>query len=102
MNEDQKQELEKEMTPYVAILAREFRKARGLPEDRPLSIAFRADESIVILEDPSTILPGVLSSNVWIMQIGSDDDDFTFYDNDGVECKFPIPEDWFKLEEEPR
>jgi len=80
------------MLEYRRILAREFRKARGLPEHAVLDIAFRTDESIVIAE----------CGNFWIMQIGSDDDDFDFFDNEGVECRFPMPEDWLKLEEAPR
>jgi hypothetical protein len=94
MNEEQRQESEKEMAPYVAIIKREFCKARGLPANYPLDVYFRTDESIVIVD-------AGLPPNIWIMQIGSDDDDFDFVDNDGVECQFPIPEDWFELQEGP-
>lgn len=75
--------------PYVAILAREFRKARGIPPDTRLQVTFRPDESIIVLE----------GTNVWIMSIGSDDDDFQFFDNDGVELRFPMPQDWLDLGE---
>lgn len=75
---------------YVAILAREFRIARGLPPDTRLQVSFPPNEErIVILE----------GCNVWIMDIGSDDDDFYFVDLRSNPLIFPMPQDWIDLEE---
>lgn len=75
---------------YGAILAREFRKARGIAADTRLQVSFRPDELIIILE----------GSNIWVMCIGSDDDEFHFVDNDEVVLKFPMPQEWLNLEEQ--
>jgi hypothetical protein len=76
---------------YAAILAREFRKARGIPPDTRLQVSFPPDsERIVILE----------GTNVWVMDIGSDDDDFWFRDLRDQLLSFPMPQDWIDLEEQ--
>lgn len=77
---------------YIAILAREFRKARGLPPDTRLYVSFPPkEERIIVLE----------GTRIWIMDIGSDDDDFYFCDECSNPLVFPMPEDWLKLEESP-
>lgn len=81
----------RELTQLRHILAEAFCKARNLPEPyAPLTIYFRPDELIVIIE-------GSQAGNVWIMSIGSDDDVFHFVDNDGNELKFPMPVAWLTI-----
>jgi hypothetical protein len=77
---------------YVAILAREFRKARGIDPNTRLQVSFpEGSERIIILE----------GCNIWIMEIGSDDDGFWFRDLQNKLITFPMPDDWLKLEEQP-
>lgn len=82
-------------TRYVSIIAREFRTALGLSVSTPVKVAFDAEaENITV----------TLPSGLYRMEIGSDDDEFSFRrltHADGVTdyVSFPFPPDWIALEE---
>lgn len=62
------------------IVREDFRAAANLQPGYPLQIYDRPDETWVI----------VSPANVWIHQIGSDDDGWEFVDNQGRLVNFPI------------
>lgn len=72
---------------FAEILEREFRKATNVEGD--ISVVFGEDETITI----STLC------SEYVMEIGSDDDDFCFENQDSDEVvRFPIPPDWLEIE----
>jgi hypothetical protein len=79
---------------YRKILEREFRKTIGKPTEY-LRVEFHDDETIHVY----TGLRKAIKH--YIMEIGSDDDDFAFYDSRDkgktYVIRFPMPDDWLRL-----
>lgn len=66
------------------ILEREFRLARRLPIESRVSVEWTEDEEIIITSD----------GELWVMQIGSDDDGFRFTGPNGERLRIPYPADY--------
>lgn len=79
---------------YEFIIMREFRKVAGIAPEVPMVVSFTEDEEIVV----SVKIDG--ATDFYIMNIGSDDDEFYFrkLKSDTV-LMFPFPQDWLTLEE---
>ena len=78
---------------YPEIVEREFRKAAKLPDGDLVTVDFpeESDEIVVIV-----------NGKRWVMEVGSDDDDFYFVYQDEKGCdyvQFDFPQDWLELEE---
>jgi hypothetical protein len=75
------------------ILAREVRTAIG--GRKPILVRFHKDETIHVFVGHTG------ASTHYVMEIGSDDDDFHFYDAKDPAKKFvlrfPMPDDWLRL-----
>ena len=65
---------------FERILAREFRKASGA---KRVKVDASEDEVIRIVADGRT----------YVMEVGSDDDEFVFAAADGTCVRFPFPDD---------
>ena len=76
---------------YITQLSKEFREQRGLSPTTPLLIYSRSDERWVIVE-----LEG---KDVWIFDIGSDDDEWYFVSNEGLVCKWSFSPEIIAMEE---
>lgn len=72
---------------YETIVAREFRTALGLAPIVPVTVVFTPDERIVVTINNH-------HQSVYVMQIGSDDDEFYFKSLGRNVVRFPMPADW--------
>jgi len=84
---------------YSAILKREFSKAlgeRGKQKDCDVTVRFHQDETIHVYVGPR----GTKREHL-VMEIGSDDDEFHFYNIKDTKkiytLRFPFPQDWLDL-----
>lgn len=76
---------------YTRQLGKEFRQQRGLTPDTPLQLYSRADERWVIVE--------LTGADVWIHDIGSDDDEWFFVSNEGLVCRWKFSPEITAMEE---
>lgn len=69
------------------ILEREFRKAKDIPADVDIDVRFTEDETIEV----------AFQCMEYVMEIGSDDDYFSFHEVEGDDhVKFDFPPDWLE------
>lgn len=76
---------------YITQLGKEFREQRGLEPDSPLRIYSRSDERWVIVE--------LAGADVWIFEVGSDDDEWFFVSNEGLVCRWQFSPEIIAMEE---